>query len=465
MAEWRSLQFVGGTDTVARSKYAVSIGGQRILLDCGFFQGSEELHLESREALPFDAGALDAVVLSNAHPHHSGYLPLLVRAGFHGPIFCTPGTRALLGVFLLEAARVQAEDADFVNRHGLGRHGPALPFYTAADVEAVLQLTRPQPYDKPFAVAHGVVGVLQRAAHILGSATIEMRLGDQEGVCLVYSGDLGRFGQRTLRDPDPVVMADVLVVEATYGDHLHPRDSSETLARIVCETAERGGAVIVPTFAIGRAQELIWTLRELEETRRIPSLPVFVDAPMAMDATDLYRDHPEDHDLHAGQLLHGAASRLCCTQHHLVRPIADSKALNHHRGPMIVLAGNDMATGGRVLHHLKLRLPDERTTVLLPGFQGMGTLGRTLHDGVQEVRIHGDTVPVRAKITTLDAFSGHADRDEILRWLGGFRHAPRTVHVVHGEPAAATALAATIRAQLGWHATVAHDGETVGVEQ
>jgi len=456
-----TLQFLGGAGTVTGSKHLVTVDGCRILLDCGLFQGLKALRLRNWQPPPFDPHGIDAVVLSHAHIDHSGYLPLLVRGGFRGPIFCTPGTDALLRVMLLDSAHLQEEEADSANRHGHSKHKPALPLYTTADAEAALELTQSRPYGQPFPVSNGSTAILRRAGHILGSATVELRLGDREPLRLVYSGDLGRWGRPILRDPELLAEADVVLVESTYGDRTHAADPAEALARVIQESAARGGALIVPAFAVGRAQELIWTIRQLEDAGRIPSLPVFVDSPMAINVTDIYCQHPEDHDLDMKLLMDEQRCPLCCRQYRLVRSVAESKAVNGYLGPMIIISASGMATGGRVLHHLKARLPDHRTTVLLPGFQAAGTRGRALQDGARELRIHGQDVAVRAKVVTLDGLSAHADREEILRWASGFMRPPRRAYVVHGEPQAASALAQTLSFRLHWNVRVADDAETV----
>jgi metallo-beta-lactamase family protein len=463
MAEASSIQFLGGVGTVTGSKYLVTVNGHRVLLDCGLFQGLKALRLRNWQAPPFNAADIEAVVLSHAHLDHSGYLPLLVRNGFHGPIICTAGTEALLRVLLLDAAHLQEEEAERANRYGYSKHKPALPLYTTADAEAALRLTESHAYGQLLPVTTGVTALFRRAGHILGSAIVELHLGNQKTTRLVFSGDLGRWGRPILRDPELVSEADVLLVESTYGDRTHSPDPAAALAGVVRDAAAKGGALIVPAFAVGRAQELIWTLRQLEEAGTIPSLPVFVDSPMAINVTDIYCQHPEDHNLDMKLLMDEHRCPLCCKQYNLVRTAMESKALNDRRGPMIIISASGMATGGRVLHHLKYRLPDERTTVLLPGFQAAGTRGRALQDGAKEVRIHGQSISVRAQIVTLDGFSAHADRDEILRWAAGFRSAPRQVFVVHGEPRAAQALAETLRAQLRWNTAVARDGETVAL--
>ncbi len=458
-----TLRFLGAAGTVTGSKHLVSADGERILLDCGLFQGLKALRLRNWQAPLFDAGGIDAVVLSHAHIDHSGALPLLVRNGYRGPIFCTPATAALLRVMLLDAAHLQEEEAEFANRHGFSKHRPALPLYTTQDAEAALRLVEDRPYSQPFAVTAKASALFRRAGHILGSATVELRLGEQNPLRLIHSGDLGRWNRPILRDPELVSEGDVLLVESTYGDRVHSADPTSQLAEVVRSAAARGGALIIPAFAVGRTQEIIWTLRQLEETDAIPSLPVFIDSPMAINVTDIYCQYPEDHDLDMKLLMDEKRCPLCCKQYHLVRSVAESKALNARHGPMIIIAASGMATGGRVVHHLKERLPDERTTVLLPGFQAAGTRGRALQEGARELRIHGQNVSVRAKVATLDGFSAHADRDEILRWASGFQRPPRVTYVVHGEPKASQSLAETLRAKLGWDACVAQDGATVGL--
>jgi metallo-beta-lactamase family protein len=362
-------------------------------------------------------------------------------------------------VLLLDAAHLQQEDAERANRYGYTKHRPALPLYTVADAEAVLKQLQPRSYERPFPVVEGIDARLRRAGHILGSATVELRLG--EGTRLVFTGDLGRRGRPILRDPEPVAAADVLLVESTYGDREHTEGARERLADIVRQAAERRGALLVPAFAVGRTQELIWTLRSLEDEGRIPSLPVFVDSPMAIDVTALYCRHPEEHDLDMKLLMDEKRCPLCCRQYRLVRTRDESRALNRLAGTFIVLAGSGMATGGRILHHLKARLADDRTTVLLPGFQAAGTRGRSLQDGAASIRIHGEDVPVRAHVEVLHGLSAHADRGEILDWLGGFERPPRRTFVVHGEPSATAAMVSAIRERLGWPVAAAVDRERV----
>jgi metallo-beta-lactamase family protein len=455
------LRFLGAAGTVTGSRHLVSAGGKQVLLDAGLFQGLKALRRRNWEDPGFDPAALDAVVLSHAHLDHSGYLPLLVRRGFRGRIHCTSATADLLGVVLRDSARLQEEDAARANRFAYSKHEPALPLYTSEDAERALDRVITHGYGALVDAAPGLRASFRRAGHILGSAVVELDVGDRDGVRIVFSGDLGRWDRPILRDPELVARADVLLVESTYGDRLHPTDAEEELLRIVKEAAARGGAVVIPAFAIGRTQELLWTLGRLEADGRLPLVQVFIDSPMAIDVTDIYLRHPEEHDLDMAALMDAERCPLRSPSTRLVHTAKESQAINDLRGPIVVIAGSGMATGGRVLHHLKHRLPDHRTTVLLVGYQVEGTRGRALLEGAREIRIHGEMVPVRARVEALDGLSAHADQREIFRWLGGFERPPRETYVVHGEPGPAGVLAAAIRERLGWSATVAEDGQEI----
>lgn len=445
-----TLQFLGGAGTVTGAMYLVRAAGAEVLLDCGLFQGLKPLRLKNWGQRVADPAGLAAVILSHAHIDHVGYLPLLVRQGFRGPVYCTAATGDLARVLLPDSAHLQEEEAERANRRGYSKHHPALPLYTVEDAYAALELLRHQSYDTPFSAGPGIKALFRRAGHILGAVTIGLEFG---GVRLVYSGDLGRWNRPMLRDPAMVSTADVLLLESTYGDRQHPEGGEEQLARVVTEAARRGGALLIPAFAVDRTQEILWMLQQLERQRRIPALPVYIDSPLAIAATQIYARHPDDID-QAEPALQSAGYRIAQTP-------AESKALNDLTGPVIIISASGMATGGRILHHLALRLPDERTTVLLAGFQGAGTRGRLLEDGAREIKMLGRLVPVRARVEKIDALSAHADRNEILRWLEGFRRPPRITYLVHGEPVAARALAAAIRARLEWAVRVAGDGETV----
>ena len=458
-----SLQFLGAAGTVTGSKHLIRTRAGDFLLDCGLFQGLKELRARNRQSPRFEPKKLRAVVLTHAHIDHSGYLPLLAKKGFAGPVFCTPATADLLGVLLRDAAHLQEEEAAHANRYGWSRHKPALPLYTTADAERALALLAPRRYSERFEVLTGSTCLFRRAGHILGSATVDLEFDTNPMTTLMGSGDLGRWGRPILRDPEPVAHADVLLVESTYGDRVHSADAAEALARVIDRMVTNQGVLVVPAFAVGRTQELIWTMRQLEDAGRIPSIPVYIDSPMAINVTDIYCRYPEDHDLDMKLLMDEKRCPLCCKQYHLARTATESKALNGLSGPLVIISASGMATGGRVLHHLKTRLPDEKTTVLLPGYQTAGTRGRALQDGARSVRIHGETVPVRARIETVDGLSAHADRNEILRWLKAFQRPPRKTYVIHGEPHAAEALAEGIRTGFRWNVEVARDGATIGL--
>ncbi|HMA41765.1 MAG TPA: MBL fold metallo-hydrolase, partial [Gemmatimonadales bacterium] len=454
-------QFLGAAGTVTGSMHLVSANGRRVLLDCGLFQGLKELRLRNWREPPFDPKTIDAVVISHAHIDHTGSLPLLVRRGYRGPIFCTPATADLLGVLLPDSAHLQEEEAERANRYGYTKHKPALPLYTAADAERALGQLERTGYDRPFPVAGDVSVTYRTAGHILGAATVDLRLGS--GQRLVFSGDLGRYDRPILPDPAPVPAADVLLLESTYGDRQHPTGTADELAKVVNETAERGGALLVPAFVVDRTQEVLWLLQHLEEERRIPVLPVFVDSPSATEVTEIYHRHVEEQDGEMRSRTQAGKDPLKPGRIQFCRSVEESKKLNDVRGPVIIVSASGMATGGRILHHLQHRLPDPRTTVLLVGFQAEGTRGRALQDGARTLKMFGEQVPVRARVETVHGLSAHADQAELLRWLGGFTRAPRTTYLVHGEPEATRAMAQAITTRYGWAVRIPKDGEQVSL--
>ena len=461
------VQFFGAAGTVTGSRHLVTANGRSVLLDCGLFQGLKDLRERNWVAPPFAPSALDAVVLSHAHIDHSGYLPLLVRRGFTGPVHCTRATADLLHCLLPDSAYLQEKQASHANFLGYSKHAPALPLYTMADAEAALELLEPQPFGETIAVTDGIAATFRTAGHILGSATVDLLLDGRPGhspTHLVYSGDLGRWGRPILHDPQPVPRADYLLLESTYGNREHSTNVAEEFATVVRAAAERGGALLVPAFAVGRTQELLWWLRQMEDDGLIPELPVYIDSPMAIDVTDIYLRHTAEHDLDMRMVSDAGHHPLYPEQFRLAKTQEESMALNDLRGPIIIISASGMATGGRILHHLKLRLSDRRTTVLLAGFQAAGTRGRLLQEGVDEVRIHGREIKVRANIDTLDGLSAHADQGELLQWLSGFEDPPKQTRLVHGEPDAAETLSQAIEERYEWSVGVADDGGMLALE-
>jgi metallo-beta-lactamase family protein len=479
-----NLTFLGAARTVTGSKYLLDTGASRVLVDSGLFQGLKELRERNWNSLPIKPADITAVVLTHAHLDHCGYLPRLVAQGFRGRIFCTAGTQDLCRIVLPDSGRIQEEDAENANRHAYSKHSPALPLYTEADAFRALSHLQPVGYDRPMPVAEGVEVDFINAGHLLGSAYARVRTN---GKTILFGGDLGRFGRPVLPDPTMVKEADYLLVESTYGNRVHERDDDgDRLVQVIRETAERGGRVVIPAFAIGRVEELIYWIKRLEEQRRIPVLPVFVDSPMAIEALARYTERlreldadlqPEAHDEIAP---HGPAARgeppvkrrqearqerqvaaFATERFRTVSSTQDSKQLTSSRMPAIIISSSGMATGGRVLHHLKATLPDSRNTVLLVGFQAEGTRGRQLAEGRQEIKIHGQMVPVHARVEKIDSMSAHADSAEVLRWLGGFTRPPALTLLVHGEPVAMDALAAAIQSQLGWKTKMPEHGEQV----
>lgn len=440
------ITFLGATGTVTGSKYLVEAGGARILVDCGLFQGPKNLRRRNWAPLPVDPLSLDAVVLTHAHIDHSGYVPILVRDGFAGPVFSTAATRDLCRILLPDSGHLQEEDARRANKYGYSKHTPALPLYTRADAEGAIERFRAVEFDAPATVAEDVRITFSPAGHILGAASVRL---EAAGRSIVFSGDLGRREDPIFRPPAPLRQADYLVVESTYGNRRHAsEDPSTVLAAVVRRTAARGGLVVVPAFAVGRAQTLLHLIRRLKDAGEIPDLPVYLDSPMAIDATHLFCRYLGGH-----RLTEDECKRLCATARY-VQTVEESKKISASRYPMIVISASGMATGGRILHHLKAFAPDPRNAILLVGFQAAGTRGEALANGAGEIKIHGAYVPVRAEVTRIDGLSAHADAHEILRWLDNVQTPPRTTFVTHGEPAAADALRRTIGARPGWRCRV-----------
>jgi metallo-beta-lactamase family protein len=481
-----TLKFLGAARTVTGSKYLLDTGKARILIDAGLFQGLKELRELNWRDLPVPASSLDAIVLTHAHLDHVGYLPRIVMQGFTGRVFCTAGTRDLCRIVLPDSGRIQEEDAANANRNGYSRHKPALPLYGEADAFRAVSLLQPVGYERPMPVAAGIEVDFLAAGHLLGSAYARVRTG---GMTILFGGDLGRYNRPVLPDPVSVARADYLLVESTYGDRLHHvDDDGEQLAGVIRATAERGGKLIIPAFAIGRVEEVLYWIGRLEEQKRVPVLPVFLDSPMATEALARYSERineldpglrPEHRDEKApyDDTAHEPPSKrrtqaeherrmcaFCTTRFRAVESSTESKQLTRSRMPAIVISSSGMATGGRVLHHLKDGLPDARNSVLLVGFQAAGTRGRQLLEGRQSVRIHGQDVAVHAHVDHIESMSAHADSAEILRWLGGFEAPPKRTFLVHGEPVAMDALGASIADKLGWPVHMPQLDELVTLE-
>ncbi|QSQ14965.1 MBL fold metallo-hydrolase RNA specificity domain-containing protein [Myxococcus landrumensis] len=458
-----TLHFLGAAGTVTGSKFLLEHDGQQVLVDCGLFQGQKELRQRNWQPLPLPARELDAIVLTHAHIDHTGGLPRVIREGFDGPIYTTSGTRDLTALLLPDSAHLHEEEARYANKEGYSKHHPALPLYTVADAERAVGMMETFGYGRPKEIVPGITLTFYRAGHILGSAVCVFDLKSTRQR-VVFSGDLGRYNAPILRDPQSVDSATTLVVESTYGDRQH-RDLNpmDALCEAVQGAFDRGGVVVIPAFAVGRTQELLYHLRHLEEAGRIPEVEVFVDSPMACDATPVYLAHPEEHDLVMKSLVERGVSPLATRRTRFVTSARESKALNQVQGPAVIISASGMATGGRVLHHLKHRLPDPRNTVLFVGYQSVGSRGRRLLDGEKEARIHGQLVPVAAEIRTVSGFSAHADWTETMRWMEGFDSPPRQTLLVHGEPDALEALRRRVQSR-GWSAYVPGYMEKVELE-
>jgi metallo-beta-lactamase family protein len=454
------LTFLGAAGTVTGSKHLLDASGVRILVDGGLFQGLKELRERNWQPLPIAAADIHAVVLTHAHLDHCGYLPRLVADGFRGRIFCTPGTQDLCSLVLPDSAHIQEEDARDANRQGYSKHHPALPLYTSNDAARALMQFQPVGFERPVPVAPGVELDFIPAGHLLGSAYARIRC---EGKTILFGGDLGRYNRPVLPDPAPVQQADVLLLESTYGDRLHEADDGGArLASIVTDAAARSGKLIIPAFAIGRVEEVIYALKRLEDAKRIPVLPVYVDSPMAARALQFYAGRSNELDAEMTPAAPGVKT-FATTRMTTVMSAQQSIELVASTRPSIVIASSGMATGGRVLHHLAATLPSPKHTVLFVGYQAAGTRGRLLVDGAKQVRIKGRDVAVAARIERLDSMSAHADAGEIMRWLDGFERPPAMTYLVHGEAGALEALRARIAAERRWPVHVARHHERVEI--
>jgi len=450
------LTFLGAAGTVTGSKYLIEPAEQRYLVDCGLFQGLKELRLRNWDRPPFNPSSLHAVLLTHAHLDHSGYLPLLVKNGFHGPIYCSSSTADLCEILLPDSGHLQEKDAEFANRHGFSKHKPALPLYTEQDAHNALKLLKRVPSDVEQTLGNHVQLLFRRAGHILGAATLQVKT---EGQTIVFSGDLGRYGDPIMPDPETVTSADYLLVESTYGDRTHDQlDPEKALGDIIARTVQRGGTVVIPAFAVGRAQSLMFYLQRLRASGRLKNVPVYLDSPMAVDASNVFCRNIKDHKLPEGEC------RTACNVATYVWSTEESKSLTVNPLPKVIISASGMATGGRVLHHLKRYAPDPKNAILFAGFQAAGTRGAAMMAGVETIKIHGEQIPVRAEVRNLSMLSAHADSNEIMRWLRGFASAPRMTFVTHGENHSAEALRQRIERELGWKCRASRHLEVVELQ-
>lgn len=454
MTSAMKIQFLGATGTVTGSKYLVSIGASKILLDCGLFQGYKQLRLRNWEPLPFAMHELDAVVLTHAHLDHSGYIPLLIKQGFRGKIFCSEATYELCKLLLPDSGHIQEEDAAYANRHRFSKHNPAQPLYTEEDARHALKFFSPVKFDTRFSVNKLFHATLRPAGHILGAAIVLLEGADTS---ITFSGDLGRHNDLIMVPPSAIKKTDYLVVESTYGNRQHDiTDPLLKLGKIIRETANRGGVVVIPSFAVGRAQAILYYLALLKKSGEIPSgLPIYLNSPMARDATAIYRHHRSEHRLSPDEC------DAMCHAATIINTVEESKALNQQRKPMVIIAASGMATGGRVLHHLRAFSSDPRNTILFVGYQAGGTRGADMLAGADTIKIHGQYVAVNAQVEMIDNLSAHADADEILDWLSHIPLAPRQTFITHGEPDAAEALRKRIAKELGWACKIPEYRESV----
>lgn len=458
------ITFHGAAETVTGSKYLLEADGAQVLIDCGLFQGLKELRLRNWQPLSFEASAVDSVVLTHAHIDHIGFLPRFVKLGFSGPVYCSPATQDLASVMLYDAAHNQEEDARYADRKAFSKHKPPLPLYDEGDVTRTLKLLRGVKRGEWFLAAGQIWCRYHDAGHLLGSTSIEVEIrGQARPLRLLFSGDVGRYNAPLYHDPSPPVACDYLICESTYGNREHPPSSPlDQLEEVVLKAIHRGGVMVVASFAVGRAQQLIYLLQVLMRHKRIPKLPIFLDSPMATNATEIYADHFADHDLSEMEIL-SQENVLDGPNVHLARSVQESKRINDVQGPAVIIASSGMMIGGRILHHLKKRLPREENTIVLGGFMAAGTRGRQLQEGAPRLRIHGSDVPVRAALAEMSALSGHADRSELLRWLAPLA-APHKVFMTHGEPAGAQALADELRQHRRWNTCVPRLGESFELE-
>lgn len=448
-----SITFLGGAGTVTGSKYLVEHDGKKILVDCGLFQGLKTLRVRNWSPLPIKVSEIDAVILTHAHVDHSGYIPRLVKDGFRGKIYASAATFDLCKILLPDSGYLMEEEAEYLNKRQRTKHKPALPLFTQEEAETALQYFEPVAFDDRITLPGGISFEFAYAGHILGAAQVIMKC---DGKQIAFTGDIGRMEDPLLLPPAKLTGADYLVIESTYGNRLHePTDLADTLEKIICETHARGGIIIIPAFAVGRAQTLMYFLAELKKAGKIPDFPMYLNSPMAESASDLLGKYLELHRLNKTDC------DATCSVVKYIRTPEQSRWLNEQKGPMLIISASGMLTGGRVLHHIKAFAGDERNAILLTGFQAAGTRGEALQRGASELKIHGEYFPIRAQVHTLENISAHADYSEILAWLEQCNIGPRRVFVTHGEPVAADELRRRLIDKFGWHAMVPDQGQTV----
>ncbi|MBI1770523.1 MAG: MBL fold metallo-hydrolase [Bacteroidetes bacterium] len=450
------IKFLGAAKSVTGSKYLLQVDDKKILVDCGMFQGQKELRLRNWDKLPVDPRQIDIVVITHAHIDHTGYLPRLVKDGFSGKIICTAATEDLMSIMLLDAAKLQEEEALFAAKKGFSKHEDPKPLFNTDDVKLVMQLVESHSFKSEFNLLPNVSVTFHIAGHILGAAIVELKVsGKSQQKKIIFSGDLGRYNDPIMFDPEAIAEADILLTESTYGDRLNPMTNvTEQLATIVNETYANEGTLVIPAFAVGRTQSLIYYFHQLIEAKKIPMLPVFVDSPMAISVTNLYEKHAGLHKIKVTESRHELISIFDTPNIHFCNTSESSKALNSMKKPGIIISASGMATGGRVLHHLYHRLRNENDTLLFAGYQAEGSRGRSILEGDKFVKIFGEDVPVRCHVREVHGLSAHADQSELLRWLSNFKKAPKTTFIVHGEEASSIVFSNVIQQKLGWNTLI-----------
>jgi metallo-beta-lactamase family protein len=455
------ISFLGATQTVTGSRFLIEHDGQRVMIDCGLFQGPREWKNRNWEDFPVDPSSINCIVLTHAHIDHSGFLPRLIGLGFRGPVYCTPATAELLALMLPDSGHLQEEDATYANKVKYSRHEPALPLYTEEEARAALDYLRPVDFYRKMELAGDLIFNYVRAGHILGSAMVEIHA---DGRKVLFSGDVGRPAQFITKKPDDCKPAEYIVLESTYGNRLHKKiDVKKRLAEIITRTAAQGGTLVVPSFAIGRTQELLFILRLLEEEHSVPKLPVYIDSPMAIHALPIYDRHHIDFSRQLEEVSRRDPTPFICHHIQALNTVQESKKLNEISYPAVIVSSSGMATGGRILHHLKHKIGDHRNTILFIGYQAEGTKGRFLVEGAEEIKIHGQQYRVKAAVESIDALSCHADYEEMLAWLEHLKTPPQQVFLVHGEEQSSAAMATRIREKFGWTVNIPQYRETVEI--